>query len=88
MEQIIKVSSKSNPNSVAGMIAAILKDKKKEKIQAVGAGAVNQAVKAIAVCRGYVAPMGHNLVCIPGFAEITIEEQERSAIKFIVKYEE
>jgi len=87
MEQIIKVSSKSNPSSVAGMIAAVLKENKKAEIQAVGAGAVNQAVKAIAVARGYVAPMGYNLVCTPGFAEIKIEDEERSAIKFIVKYE-
>lgn len=87
MEQVIKVSSKSNPNSVAGMIAAILKEKNKAEIQAIGAGAVNQAIKAIAVCRGYVAPMGYNLVCVPGFAEITIDDEERSAIKLIVKYE-
>lgn len=87
MEQIIKVSSKSNPSAVAGMVAAVLKENKKAEIQAVGAGAVNQAVKAIAVARGYVAPMGYNLVCTPGFAEIKIEDEERSAIKFIVKYE-
>ena len=87
MEQIIKVSSKSNPSSVAGMIAAVLRENKKAEIQAVGAGAVNQAVKAIAVARGYVAPMGYNLVCTPGFAEITIDEEERSAIRFTVKYE-
>ena len=77
----------SNPSSVAGMIAAVLKENKKAEIQAVGAGAVNQAVKAIAVARGYVAPMGYNLVCTPGFAEIKIEDEERSAIKFIIKYE-
>lgn len=87
MEQIIKVSSKSNPNAVAGMISAILKEKNKAEIQAVGAGAVNQAVKAIAVARGYVAPMGYNLVCTPGFTEIKIDDEDRSAIKFIVKYE-
>jgi stage V sporulation protein S len=87
MEQIIKVSSKSNPSAVAGMVTAMLKENKKAEIQAIGAGAVNQAVKAIAVARGYVAPMGYNLVCTPGFAEIKIDDEERSAIKFIVKYE-
>jgi stage V sporulation protein S len=55
------------------------------EIQAVGAGAVNQAIKAIAITRGYVAPNGIDLVAIPAFVEITIEQEERTAIKFIVE---
>lgn len=82
---IIKVSANSSPKSVAGALAALLREKGTAEIQAVGAGAVNQAVKAIAITRGYVAPNGINLICTPGFAEININGQERTAIKFIVE---
>jgi stage V sporulation protein S len=54
-------------------------------MQAVGAGAVNQAVKAIAICRGFVAPNGLDLVCIPAFTKIEIEGEERTAIRFLVR---
>ena len=89
MEQdlVLKVSTKSNPAAVAGMMAEILKTKKYAELQAVGAGAVNQAVKSIAILRGYVAPSGYNIVCTPGFNEVKIEDQEKCAIKFIVKKE-
>lgn len=87
MENLIKVSSKSNPNSVAGAIAGILKEYDNVKVDAVGAGSVNQAVKAIAVARGFVAPTGKNVVCIPCFNEVTIEDEERTGIRFIVKCE-
>ncbi|MCW2278424.1 stage V sporulation protein S [Heliophilum fasciatum] len=81
----LKVSAQSNPKSVAGALAAILREKGKAEIQAVGAGAVNQAVKAIAIARGFVAPNGINLIAIPAFVEIAIEGEERTAIKFIVE---
>jgi len=70
---------------VAGALAAVVREKGSAEVQAVGAGAVNQAVKAIAIARGYVAPNGIDLVTIPAFAEITIEEEERTAIRFIVE---
>ena len=54
-------------------------------MQAVGAGAINQAVKAIAISRGYIAPSGVNLVCVPGFVDIEIDGEEKTAIKFIVE---
>ena len=54
-------------------------------MQAIGAGAINQAVKAIAIARGYVAPAGMDLVCIPGFIDITIDGEERTAIKFLIE---
>lgn len=57
-------------------------------MQAIGAGAVNQAVKAIAIARGYVAPSGIDLVCVPAFADVEIEGEERTAIKFLVKPKE
>ena len=61
--EVLKVSTKSNPNSVAGALAAIIKEKNIVEIQAVGAGAINQAVKAIAIARGFVAPSGRDIVC-------------------------
>ena len=83
-KEILKVAAKSNPNSVAGAIASVFREKGKVELQAVGAGAVNQAVKAIAISRGYVAPSGVDLVCIPAFTDIEINGEERTAIKFIV----
>lgn len=84
---ILKVSSKSNPNSVAGAIAGQIKESGKVEIQAIGAGALNQAIKAIAIARGFVASSGHNLVCIPAFADIEIDSEDRTGIKLIVRDE-
>ena len=81
--EVLKVSTKSNPNSVAGALAAIIKERNTVEIQAVGAGAINQAVKAIAIARGFVAPSGKDIVCIPAFTDIEIDGEERTAIKFI-----
>ncbi len=83
--EVLKVSTKSNPNSVAGALAAIIKEKNIAEIQAVGAGAINQAVKAIAIARGFVAPSGKDIVCVPAFADIEIDGEERTAIKLIVQ---
>ena len=84
MVDVLKVSSKSNPNSVAGALAGVLRERGNAEIQAVGAGALNQAVKAVAIARGFVAPSGMDLVCIPAFTDIEIDGQERTAIKLIV----
>ena len=83
--EVLKVSTKSNPNSVAGALAAIIKEKNIGEIQAVGAGAINQAVKAIAIARGFVAPSGRDIVCVPAFTDIEIDGEERTAIKLIVQ---
>ena len=83
--EVLKVSRKSNPNSVAGALAAIIKEKNIVEIQAVGAGAINQAVKAIAIARGFVAPSGRDIVCVPAFTDIEIDGEERTAIKLIVQ---
>ncbi|SHF74818.1 stage V sporulation protein S [Caldanaerobius fijiensis DSM 17918] len=83
--EILKVSAKSQPKAVAGAIAAVLRENSTAEIQAVGAGAINQAVKAIAIARGYVAPNGIDLVAIPAFSEIEIDGETRTAIKFIVE---
>lgn len=81
-----KVSSKSNPNSVAGMIANIIHNEKDRiHLSCVGAGALNQAIKAIAIARGFVAPMGYELVCIPSFKVIELEGDNRTAIQLTVE---
>ncbi len=83
--ETLKVSSKSNPNSVAGALANAFRSSGKVEIQAVGAGALNQAIKAVAIARGFLAPSGKNIVCIPAFADISIEGEERTAIKLIIE---
>lgn len=83
--ETLKVSSKSNPSSVAGALANVFREKGTVEIQAVGAGALNQAIKAVAIARGFMAPSGKNLVCIPAFADITIDGEERTAIKLIIE---
>ena len=85
MVEVLKVSGKSNPNSVAGALAGVLREKGGAEIQAVGAGALNQAVKAVAIARGFVAPGGIDLVCVPAFTDIFIEGEERTAIKLIIE---
>lgn len=82
---VFKVSAKSEPKSVAGALASVLRENSTGEIQAIGAGAVNQAIKSLAITRGFVAPNGIDLVVIPAFSEITIKGQERTAIKFIVQ---
>ena len=81
----LKVSSKSNPNSVAGALTNVFRDKGKVEIQAIGAGALNQAIKGVAIARGFVAPAGVDLVCIPAFAEVEVEGEDRTGIKLIVE---
>lgn len=83
--ETLKVSSHSKPKSVAGALAATLRENYSAEIQAIGAGAVNQAVKSIAITRGFVAPNGIDLIVIPAFSEITIDGEQRTSIKFIVE---
>ena len=85
MVEVLKVSSKSNPNSVAGALAGVLRQAGAVEVQVVGAGALNQAVKAIAIARGFVAPSNIDLVCIPTFADIEIDGQSRTAIRLAVE---
>ena len=81
----LKVSSKSSPASVAGAIAGMVKDGVPVEMQAVGAGAVNQAVKAIAISRGFLSPVGIEISCIPSFADIIIDGEYRTAIHFAIR---
>ena len=84
MPDVLKVAADSKPKAVAGALAAVLREKGKVELQAVGAGAVNQAVKAIAITRGFVAPNGLDIVTIPAFTKVMIDGEERTAIKFLV----
>jgi stage V sporulation protein S len=83
--ELIKVGSSSNPSSIAGAIAGFIRERGKIEIQAIGAGAINQAVKAVAIARGFVAPGGVDLICIPAFTGVEIDGKERTAIRLIVE---
>lgn len=83
--EVLKVSSRSSPNSVAGALAGVLRERGSAEVQAIGAAALNQAVKAVAIARGFVAPNGMDLVMIPAFADVEIDGEERTAIKLIVQ---
>jgi stage V sporulation protein S len=89
--EILKVSATSKPIAwtstlaVAGAIAGVVRTQKRVEVQAIGAGAINQAIKAIAISRGYVAPGGLDLVCIPSFIDISIDGEERTGIRLVVE---
>lgn len=78
---IFKVSTDSNPASVAGAIAGVIRDHGKAELQAIGAGAINQATKAVAIARGYLAPSGYSIAIVPSFVDLNINGQERTAIR-------
>lgn len=83
--RIIKVSAKSRSTLVAGAIAAVIRDFHHAEVQAIGAGAVNQAVKALAIARTYLTDDHIDLICIPYFTDVDIEGEERTAVRFIVE---
>lgn len=83
--EVLKVSSKSSPNSVAGALTGVLRENGHVELQVIGAGALNQAVKAIAIARGFVAPTGVDLVCRPAFTDISVNGEERTAIKLLIE---
>ena len=83
--EVLKVSSKSNPNSCAGALAGVLRQVGAVEVQVVGAGALNQAIKAVAIARGFVAASGIDLVCVPTFADIEIDGESRTAIRLLVE---
>jgi len=84
---VIKVSARSRTAAVAGAIAGVMREASRAEVQAIGAGAVNQAVKAIIIAKGYLAEEGVDIVCTPSFVDVTIETQERTAIRFLVEPE-
>ena len=82
---VIKVSARSRSTAVAGAIAGVIRDTKRAEVQAIGASAVNQAIKAVAIARGYLQQDGIDIICIPAFTEVDIEGQERTAVKLTVE---
>lgn len=82
--QVLKVSARSVPNAVAGAIANIVRDQGEVELQAVGAGAANQALKAVVVAREFLTPAGVDLVCVPSFTQIVIDQQERTALRMVL----
>jgi stage V sporulation protein S len=82
---MIKVSANSRTSAVAGAIAGVVREHKRAEVQAIGAGAVNQSVKALVLATGYLKNDGIDIVCIPEFADVTIDEKVRTAIKFVVE---
>jgi len=85
MDVILKVSSKSNPNLVAGALTGAIKDSGKAELHSIGAGAINQAIKAVAITRNIFAQSGVDLICIPSFVDINIDDQIRTSIKLVVE---
>ena len=84
---MIKVSATSRTAAVAGAIAGVVREHRRAEVQAIGAGAVNQAVKALILATGYLRLDGIHVSCVPEFAEVTIEDKERTAIKLVVEPE-
>src|SRR6188472_3164783 len=83
--ETLKVSTRSNPNSVAGAMAGAVRQAGSVEVQVVGAGALNQAIKAVAIARGYVVASGIDLVCVPTFADIEIDGERRTAIRLRIE---
>ena len=81
---VIKVSARSRTAAVAGAIAGVMQEVSGAEVQTIGAGAVNQALKAIVIAKGYLAEEGVDIVCDPSFVEVSIDDQERTAIRIVV----
>jgi stage V sporulation protein S len=82
---MIKVSANSRTSAVAGAIAGVIREHKRAEVQAIGAGAVNQAVKALVLATGYLKSDGIDVVCVPEFAEVTIDDKVRTAVKLVIE---
>ncbi|HYP61564.1 MAG TPA: stage V sporulation protein S [Thermomicrobiales bacterium] len=82
---VLKVSSKSRPSAVAGAIAGVVRELGRAEVQAIGAGATNQAIKAVAIARDYLFETGIDAVCLPAFIDITIDNEDRTAIRLVIE---
>ncbi|WP_293911366.1 stage V sporulation protein S [Deinococcus sp.] len=87
MGETLRVSGKSRPNAVAGAIAALLRSEGLLEVQAIGPAAVNQTVKALAIARGYLVADGLDLSAQPAFVKLEMEDEERTAVRFLVRRE-
>jgi stage V sporulation protein S len=82
---VLKVSARSRPSAVAGAIAGVVRENGRAEVQAIGAGATNQAVKAVAIARDYLRETGIEAICLPAFIDVTIENEDRTAIRLVVE---
>jgi len=82
---VLKVSSKSRPSAVAGAIAGVVRESGRAEVQAIGAGATNQAIKAVAIAREYLKETGIEVICLPAFIDITIDNEDRTAIRLVIE---
>jgi stage V sporulation protein S len=82
---VFRVSAKSNPNAVAGAVAGVIREKGHAELQTIGAGALNQAVKAVAIARNLLKPNDLDVICRPAFADILVDGQERTAIRLLLE---
>lgn len=83
--EVLKVSARSRPSAVAGAIAGVVREVGRAEVQAIGAGATNQAVKAVAIARDYLQETGIEAICLPAFIDVTIDDEDRTAIRLIVE---
>lgn len=83
--EVLKVSTRSRPSAVAGAIAGVIRDSGMAEVQSIGAGATNQAIKAVAIARSYLSEEGIDIVCVPSFIDVAIEDEERTAIRLLVE---
>jgi stage V sporulation protein S len=83
--EVLKVSTRSRPSAVAGAIAGVIRDSGMAEVQSIGAGATNQAIKAVAIARSYLSEEGIDIVCTPSFIDVAIDDEERTAIRLVVE---
>lgn len=83
--EVLKVSARSRPSAVAGAIAGVIRDSGSVEVQSIGAGATNQAIKAVAIARSYLQEDAIDIVCIPSFIDVAIDSEERTAIRLLVQ---
>ncbi|HEV2527318.1 MAG TPA: stage V sporulation protein S [Thermomicrobiales bacterium] len=84
-DDVLRVSARSRPSAVAGAIAGVVREAGRAEVQAIGAGATNQAVKAVAIARDYLHETGIEVICLPGFIDVTIENEDRTAIRLVIE---
>ncbi len=83
--EVLKVSTRSRPSAVAGAIAGVIRESSFAEVQSIGAGATNQAIKAVAIARSYLNEEGIDIVCIPSFIDVAIDDEERTAIRLLIE---
>jgi stage V sporulation protein S len=83
--EVLKVSTRSRPSAVAGAIAGVIRESGVAEVQSIGAGATNQAIKAVAIARSYLSEEGVDIVCVPSFIDVAIDDEERTAIRLLIE---